>query len=605
MKLSIITINKNNSSGLEKTIQSVINQTCNDFEYIVIDGNSTDESVEIIKKYGSRINYWVSEPDTGIYNAMNKGIREAQGEYCLFLNSGDWLISPATLQDVFNETRDITAADIFYSDINLTDGARIEFPDNLSIIHLIKHHINHQNSLIKRSLFYEHGFYNEDLNIVSDAEFFLYELWKYKSNFVHIKTCISVYDVHGISTMDTTGFSKERITVIQNVFNELAGLIIEYINYCDSIYYKKIAENHNETKLLFFLLRLYKFIITKIIKTGNIFINFLLIRILRNIFALSIKIFIYLLEFFVSVLDKNIVRISFTNFQDISQDFFIIPISKVLESCHYSYRIVKYYNPHIHFFSVFGKKSKISRSKSPCKIFYTGEETTHNYTEYKGNCTDIASLSFGFDYIEADNYLRFPLWLLYYFSPANSKDEIRKTLNNFKKHYQKVKFCSLIVRHDPTGTIIKIYNEISKIKAVDCPGKFLHNDDSLHRQYSNEKSIYLQQYKFNICPENIISEGYVTERLFQSLCSGCIPIYSGWSKNPEPDILNPNIILWYDEKDVTSLIDEVKILHLDDKLYCSFMEQPFFCDTAVDKIYIMLQQYTDKIQHAMENIIKE
>jgi len=84
MQLSIITINLNNASGLEKTIQSVISQTNKDFEYIVIDGASTDGSVEVIKKYSSGINYWVSEPDTGIYNAMNKGIRKAQGDYCYF-----------------------------------------------------------------------------------------------------------------------------------------------------------------------------------------------------------------------------------------------------------------------------------------------------------------------------------------------------------------------------------------------------------------------------------------------------------------------------------------------------------------------------------------
>jgi len=587
MKLSIITINKNDAIGLEKTIESVVDQTYNDFEYIVIDGSSTDDSVEIIKKYSTKINYWVSEPDTGIYNAMNKGLRKAQGEYCLFLNSGDWLISSTTLQDVFNEIGNITTADIFYSDLNIIDGGLIRYPDNLSIIHLIRRPINHQNSLIKRSLFYEHGFYNEDLVIASDWEFFLYELWKYKSNFIHIKTCISIFNLHGIGSNETIEHYKERLTVIQNVFNELAELIIEYRNYHDSVsyairnsyYYRRIVENLKKTNLLLFFL-----------------------GVLRRILALSLKIFTYCFELMVSIFEKKI-RISFSNFGDVPYDFFITPICKVFESCHYSYRIVKYYNPHIHFFSVFGGKNKVLKSKAQCKIFFTGKETSHNYIEYKGNCTDIVSLSFGFDYIEAENYLRFPLWLLYYFSPANSKDEIEKILNAFKKHYQKVKFCSLIAKHDPIGNRIKIYNEVSKIKAVDCPGQFLHNDDSLRKQYSNEKDVYLQQYIFNICPENSISQGYVTEQLFQSLHSGCIPIYSGWSKNPEPDILNPNIILWYDENDVNSLIDEIKKLYLNDKLYRLFMEQPYFCDTAVEKIYLMLQQFTDKMQYAIKEFL--
>src|SRR5574344_525947 len=89
MKLSIITINNNDAAGLEKTIKSIINQTFTDYEYIIIDGGSTDESVEVIKKYTEHIDYWVSEPDKGIYNAMNKGINQTEGEYLNFLNSGD------------------------------------------------------------------------------------------------------------------------------------------------------------------------------------------------------------------------------------------------------------------------------------------------------------------------------------------------------------------------------------------------------------------------------------------------------------------------------------------------------------------------------------
>jgi glycosyltransferase involved in cell wall biosynthesis len=602
MKLSIITINRNNAFGLDKTIHSVIDQTFTDYEYIVIDGVSTDNSVEIIKKYSSKISYWVSEPDTGIYNAMNKGIRNAQGEYCLFLNSGDWIISSTTLQDVFNEISNTIPVDIFYSDYIRTDGIHIKFPDNLTIIHLIKGPIGHQNSIIKRSLFLEHGFYNEELNIAADWEFFLYELWKYKSNFFHIKTSISVFDMHGIGSNDTPERSAENITIIQNVFNELAGLIIEYKNYHDSAYHK-VIETINRTKILLFFLRLYKFTTSRFKRIKNIFVNFILVRIIRKIYRLFINIFVYFFEIITSVFDRK-TRISFTNFSDIPHNFFIIPILKFFESGNNSYKIVNYYNPHIHFFSVFGNKKKILKSKAPCKIFFTGEETNNNYIKYKGNCTDIVSLSFGFDFIEAGNYLHLPLWLLYYFSPDNSKDEIKKILMNFKKHYQKVKFCSLIAGHDRSGIRTKIYNEISKIKAVDCPGSLLHNDDTLHKQYANDKALYLQQYKFNICPENTISQGYVTEKLFQSLYSGCIPIYNGWNKNPEPDIVNPDIILWYDENDTNTLIEKVKYLYLDDKASHSFMDQPFFCDTAVDKIYFILQQFMDKIQFTVNESIK-
>jgi glycosyltransferase involved in cell wall biosynthesis len=614
LKLSIITINLNNFSGLEKTIQSVIDQTFKDYEYIVIDGNSMDGSVEIIKKYSSGINYWISEPDTGIYNAMNKGIRKAQGEYCLFLNSSDYLISSATLQDVFNEISNMNPADIFYSDLIRTDGILIKYPNNLSIKDLVLSTISHQNSLIKRSLFYDHGFYNEDLIIASDWEFFLYEFWKYKSNFIHIKTNISIFDINGISFNNTPERSAENITIIQNVFNELADLIIEYKYFHDSPYHT-ILETYNKTKLLFFLLKLYRFITFKSVKSAkirNIFFNFYIIRLVQRLFKLIIRIisniYIYIFEIITSIFDKK-TRICFINFGNIPYGFFITPIHKVFEACHHSYKIVKYYNPHIHFFSVFGNK-KIIHSKTDCKIFFSGENVNDNknhYGEYKGNCVDNASLSLGFDYLEAENYLRFPLWLLYYFTPDNSKDEIRNTLNNFKKHYQKVKFCSLVASHDRSGIRTKIYNKISKIAPVDCPASFLHNDDTLHKQYADNKTVYLQQYKFNICPENSVSQGYVTEKLFQSLYSGCIPIYNGWSKNPEPDIVNPNIILMFDENDESSnisLINEIKTLYQNDRLYRSFMDQPFFCDTAVDKIYIMLQSFMHRIQYSLEKTLK-
>jgi hypothetical protein len=311
---------------------------------------------------------------------------------------------------------------------------------------------------------------------------------------------------------------------------------------------------------------------------------------------------IYIFEFFSSLFDKNI-RISFTNFGTTNHNFFIIPI-KIFENSIYSYKVVKYYNPHIHFFSVFGEKNKINESKALVKIFFTGEETNFNYKEYKGNCIDIVSLSFGFDYIKAENYLRIPLWLLYFFKPNNSKDEIKKILEDFKKHYKKNKFCSLIASHDNSGLRTKIYNEISKIDNIDCPGFLLHNDNSLKEKYNDDKYQYLQQYKFNICPENINSPGYVTEKLFQSLYSGCIPVYNGWSKDPEPEILNPNIILWYDENNTTSLIKEIKKLNIDDNFYNSFINQHFFCDTAVDKIYIYLQKFTDKIQYNYKKLLE-
>ena len=113
MKLSIISINRNNASGLRKTIESVVSQTYTDFEYIIIDGASTDGSIGVINEFATPLNLpqrekkehpiinWISELDSGIYNAMNKGILKASGEYLLFLNSGDYLYNSEVLKNVF------------------------------------------------------------------------------------------------------------------------------------------------------------------------------------------------------------------------------------------------------------------------------------------------------------------------------------------------------------------------------------------------------------------------------------------------------------------------------------------------------------------------
>ena len=121
MKFSIITINLNNKAGLTKTIESVILQTYTDFEYIVIDGDSMDGSKAVIQQYQDKIDYWVSEPDTGIYQAMNKGIKVAQGEFLLFLNSGDCLVSDKILEAVAESIMVPFRADIYSGDLYLNN----------------------------------------------------------------------------------------------------------------------------------------------------------------------------------------------------------------------------------------------------------------------------------------------------------------------------------------------------------------------------------------------------------------------------------------------------------------------------------------------------
>jgi len=174
IKLSIITINLNNKAGLERTIQSVTSQTYTDFEYLLIDGGSDDGSVDIIKKNKEKITYWVSEKDKGIYNAMNKGILKANGEYCLFINSGDFFIKSTILDEMLNY---INGEDILYGNgfFQAKDNKleKLDCPVKLTLGFFCLYSLFHPATLIKKSLFDKYGLYNESNKIISDGEFFI------------------------------------------------------------------------------------------------------------------------------------------------------------------------------------------------------------------------------------------------------------------------------------------------------------------------------------------------------------------------------------------------------------------------------------------------
>ena len=119
LKLSIITINYNNLEGLKRTVESVVNQTWHEFEYIIIDGASNDGSAAYIESQSHHFDYWESEKDSGIYNAMNKGIKVATGEYLLFLNSGDHLFNDSVLEQ---NHQYLKIYDLVYFDLQIVEG---------------------------------------------------------------------------------------------------------------------------------------------------------------------------------------------------------------------------------------------------------------------------------------------------------------------------------------------------------------------------------------------------------------------------------------------------------------------------------------------------
>jgi glycosyltransferase involved in cell wall biosynthesis len=197
-KLSIITINRNYASGLQKTIQSVLSQSFLDYEYIVIDGASTDESAALLRKYREKFVYCVSELDNGVYDAMNKGILVATGEYCLFLNSGDYLENPNSLKELFlyHFSEDIVYGDTF---VKRKDGV-IRQEKAPAILSIATPALNHQSCLIKTICLKNNGCYRTDFKILSDFFFWKKMLFLENASYKHIPFAFSVFEFGGISS---------------------------------------------------------------------------------------------------------------------------------------------------------------------------------------------------------------------------------------------------------------------------------------------------------------------------------------------------------------------------------------------------------------------
>ena len=231
MKLSIITINLNNASGLRKTIESVVSQSSRDFEYIVIDGGSIDGSIEVIKEFETRITYWISEPDNGIYHAMNKGIRAAQGEYCQFLNSGDWLYASDVIEKMINTLPDCS---IYYGNMlkQMPDGTVFCDKSGQGLITMFTFYrgsLNHSPALIKRNLFEKYGLYDENLKIVSDWKWYLEVVGINNEPVKYINFNVTCFNMNGISNTNNELDRKERRMVLQEMLP--ATILSDYDKY--------------------------------------------------------------------------------------------------------------------------------------------------------------------------------------------------------------------------------------------------------------------------------------------------------------------------------------------------------------------------------------
>ncbi len=240
MKLSIITINRNNAAGLRKTMESVFAQTCKEIEYIIVDGASTDNSVEIIREMSASLNdgmshdeslndgiafKWVTEPDTGIYNAMNKGIRMSQGEYSLMLNSGDCLADTDVVERILPE---LQGADLIQGSMYLQtkDAKHLDYGfggTKMSFFDVCDGDFLHQATFVHRNVYEQYGYYDESYRIAGDTAFFIKVVGMCNVSFRVVDIPISIFEGEGLASSADTKLIEARHKEFARIKQEILG----------------------------------------------------------------------------------------------------------------------------------------------------------------------------------------------------------------------------------------------------------------------------------------------------------------------------------------------------------------------------------------------
>lgn len=274
MKLSIITINYNNAEGLERTLNSVLTQSYKEIEHIIIDGGSTDGSVEVIKDYVNQLKNedrrlkidWVSEKDKGIYNAMNKGIKRASGEYIQILNSGDILAAPDVTERMCTELARLEIGDrTLENGVEILYGNMIkQWPDgkrlvdkceagNLSMLSFYHGTLNHDSAYIRRDLFEQFGLYDEKLKIVSDWKWYLQVIPLGGTTPVYVDIDVTIFDMTGVSESNTAFWKVERRPVLEALVPPM--ILADYDKYGEDMRMMDRLRRHHLHGLVRFLER--------------------------------------------------------------------------------------------------------------------------------------------------------------------------------------------------------------------------------------------------------------------------------------------------------------------------------------------------------------
>lgn len=264
-----------------------------------------------------------------------------------------------------------------------------------------------------------------------------------------------------------------------------------------------------------------------------------------------------------------------------------------------SHNLLNDVNKSIAVFSVFGPRRAVKVVNADIKIFYSAENV-QRFPSYIGYCLDEPSidLAMGFDYLINDRYIRFPLWMDYMFPADSTVDNIRRLCAQIR--YPEIgdreKFCCMVASNSADGLRDEMLDSISKVGVVDSAGRYRRNDDSLLTECRDDKNVYLKRYLFNICPENTSLKGYVSEKIFESMRAGCIPIYWGSEGLVEPEVVNKNAFIYWDRdcggneaiRQIVDLYDNPKILK-------EFINQPRLVSTAEEYILDTYNQIERKL----------
>lgn len=258
VKLSIVTINFNDAAGLRKTLQSVAEQTCKEFEHVIIDGGSKDDSKSVIEEYARKADYsvvWVSEPDNGIYNGMNKGLKKATGDYIQILNSGDMLAAANVVERMMQALKDNDYPNMLFGNMikAMPDGRLLVDRVNKgsmynpsSFLYFYKGTMNHDSVYIRRELFDKYGLYDEQMKICSDWKWFVDAVAIGGERPVYVDIDVTIFDMGGVSESGGKNkdlIARERRDYLQKVVP--ASVLSDYDNFSFAVFqYQRLKKHH-------------------------------------------------------------------------------------------------------------------------------------------------------------------------------------------------------------------------------------------------------------------------------------------------------------------------------------------------------------------------